>query len=125
MVKIMENPIKKWMIFGGKPTIFGNTHILQLEMDVFSWFHLPSLRVPIYHPLGFHWHPLEGAGTVYVMDIFFLKKKKRKIPLHFLRPRLGPRGGRRPKFPVSSAEVQKAQSHVTVGWATWGLRETP
>jgi len=27
MVKIMENHIFKWMIWGGKPTIFGNIHI--------------------------------------------------------------------------------------------------
>ena len=27
MVKIMENPMNKWMIWGKKPTIFGNTHI--------------------------------------------------------------------------------------------------
>ena len=28
MVKIMEKPIKKWMIWGGFPTpIFGNIHI--------------------------------------------------------------------------------------------------
>ena len=27
MVKMMENPIFKWMIVGGKPTIFGNTHM--------------------------------------------------------------------------------------------------
>jgi len=26
MVKIMENPMTKWMIWG-KPTIFGNIHI--------------------------------------------------------------------------------------------------
>ena len=27
MVKIMENPMNKWMIWGGFPTIFGNIHL--------------------------------------------------------------------------------------------------
>ena len=29
MVKIMENPMNKWDDLGGKPTIFGNIHILE------------------------------------------------------------------------------------------------
>ena len=28
MVKIMENPIYKWMIWGGKHPIFGNTQMV-------------------------------------------------------------------------------------------------
>ena len=39
MVKIMENPIKIWMILGGKPTIFGNTHILCCLCFFFEVFH--------------------------------------------------------------------------------------
>jgi len=31
MVKMMENPINPWMIWGGKPIIFGNTHIPTLN----------------------------------------------------------------------------------------------
>ena len=27
MVKIMENPMNKWMIWGENPPIFGNTHM--------------------------------------------------------------------------------------------------
>ena len=41
-------------------------------------------------------------------------------------PRLGPRGGRRPKFPVSSAEVQKARGvRVTVGVGHVGFTWDP
>ena len=36
---ILENPFKMDDL-GGYPTIFGNIHILQLEMDVFSCFFL-------------------------------------------------------------------------------------
>jgi len=32
MVKIMENPIKHGMIWGGKPTIYGNTHIYPFKI---------------------------------------------------------------------------------------------
>ena len=33
MVKIMENPINPWMIWGENPTIFGNIHILQKSLE--------------------------------------------------------------------------------------------
>ena len=33
---IMENPMNKWMILGGKPPIFGNTHMF-CELGDFSF----------------------------------------------------------------------------------------
>ena len=53
MVKIMENPIFWWMIWGENPTIFGNTHI-------FTWHWLDSygklwVNVPYTNPMGVYY----------------------------------------------------------------------
>ena len=34
-----------------------------------KWF---RYRVSIYHPLGFKWHPLEGAGTVCIYIYIYI-----------------------------------------------------
>ena len=36
MVKIMENPMNKWMIWGYIPLFFGNIHILKMKFVFFS-----------------------------------------------------------------------------------------
>ena len=36
MVKKMENPMNKWMIWGENPIILGNTHIFFVFLDAFQ-----------------------------------------------------------------------------------------
>ena len=39
MVKIMENPMNKWMIWGGFPPIFGNTH-MSISMYIYIYIYI-------------------------------------------------------------------------------------